>query len=256
DLPESRVTTILGKILSMTVSNLGTSYTGPLTQLSYLRDYGIAPSTKYTVIVFFEGNDLDDLHEEYDALLRWKESDHRNYRGFKRQPSLLRALKDTLRTHLAKRNDIAKRNAYVTAYFKSPDGDIPVTLNNPPPGRDQLSEETMHRLNYFFSKYADFGRQRQITTYLAYMPCKSRVLHGQIEFTKEVSKQLSDWQPTDLPQVISELCDQYGIRFIDLTSALRKENKTHLVYNSIYDTHLNSLGSLVVAQEMAHHFAK
>src|SRR5262249_49799046 len=35
-------TTILGKLINARVLNLGVSYTGPLSQLSYLRDYGIA----------------------------------------------------------------------------------------------------------------------------------------------------------------------------------------------------------------------
>ena len=54
-------TTILGKMLNIRVLNLGVSHTGPLTQLSYLQDYGVSPSTKHVVIVFYEGNDLSDL---------------------------------------------------------------------------------------------------------------------------------------------------------------------------------------------------
>ena len=46
-------------------------------------------------------------------------------------------------------------------------------------------------------------------------------------------KRLERWQPTDLPQVIADLCDQYGVRFIDLTPALIKETirTGQLLYN-------------------------
>jgi hypothetical protein len=117
----------------------------------------------------------------------------------------------------------------------------------------------MYNLNHFFRQYADFGKKsRQITVWLAYMPSKRRVLHGQVQFSESASEKLKSWQPTDLPEVISGLCDQYGIKFIDLTSALVREtaHNKQLLYNSIYDTHLNSHGSLVVGQELARHFSE
>ena len=143
----------------------------------------------------------------------------------------------------------------MNAFFKSPHGGIPVTLAFTPPGRSGLSDKTVRYLEEFFSEYADFGTVRQVTAWLAYMPSKRRVLDGQIQFTSAADEKLRIWRPTDLPELISELCDQYGIGFIDLTPALVDEtrNNARLVYNSIYDTHLNSLGSLVVAREMARH---
>jgi len=60
--------------------------------LSYLADYGIAKSTRHTIIVFFEGNDLGDLEAEHIALVSWKNTHHRGYRAFEKQPSVIRAL--------------------------------------------------------------------------------------------------------------------------------------------------------------------
>jgi hypothetical protein len=252
---EELFTTILGKSLNVRVLNLGTSYTGPLTQLSYLRDYGISGSTKHAFIVFFEGNDLDDLAREYKALIRWRESGQRDYREFKRQPSAARALYGLL-GNWARR--LGKQTDYVNAYFKSLHGDIQITLTYAPLGRADISEETRHHLNYFFGEYARFRKERQITVWLAYMPSKERVLHGQVEFSNGTNDKLRNWRPTDLPALISELCDQYGIKFIDLTSALIRETSRNkqLLYNSIYDAHLNSPGSLVVGQELARHFLR
>jgi hypothetical protein len=69
-------------------------------------------------------------------------------------------------------------------------------------------------------------------------------------------KRLKTWQPSDLPQVMEQLCAQYGVRFIDLSPALIEE--THrtgqLLYNALNDTHLNEKGSRVIGQELARHF--
>ena len=251
---EDLFTTILGEILNVRVLNLGTSYTGPLTQLSYLRDYGISRSIQHTIIVFFEGNDLEDLATEYKALIQWQESGQRDYREFKRQPSLARRVYKILENPVGR---LIKPTHYVTAYFKSQHGDIPVTVACTPPGRSNMSEETLHRLKYFLKEYARFGIERQVTVWLAYMPSKRRVLHGLIEFSDSTPEILRNWQPTDLPELVSKLCDQYGIKFIDLTPPLVEEtqNKAHLVYNSIYDTHVNSIGSRVVGRELARHLA-
>ena len=249
---EQLFTSILSRILNISVLNLGASYTGPLTQLSYLRDYGISANTKHTIIVFFEGNDLEDLAEEYNALVLWRETGQRNYRNFSKQPSLARALK-----RFVGRIWPSQLN-YVTAYFKSSQGDIPVSLHYTPPGRDQLTKETMQHLNYFFKQYREFGKEQQITVWLAYMPCKLRVFYHQIEFSACATEDLKNWQPSDLPEVISAFCDQYGIKFIDLTPVLIRETNLNkqLLYNTIYDTHLNSNGSLVVGQELASQFLR
>ncbi|MGC8990386.1 MAG: hypothetical protein ACP5MD_09715, partial [Verrucomicrobiia bacterium] len=52
---------------------------------------------------------------------------------------------------------------------------------------------------------------------------------------------------------VAELCAKHGIRFVDLTPSLRQE--THrsgeLLFNALYDTHLNARGSAFVAEELA-----
>lgn len=255
---EQLFTSILAKILDISVSNLGTSQTSLLTHLSYLEDYGIAAGTKHAMIVFFEGNDLEELASEYNDLIRWRNTGQRDYREFRKQSSLVKALRqlpEQVGSMRIARDYIQSRT--IGVYFKSSRGNVPVTIYDTPPDRSQLSNETMQQLDYFFSQYADFGKTRQITVWLAYMPSKRRVLHGRIEFSAGASDELKSWQPTDLPEVISELCDQYGIKFIDLTPSLVRETglKKQLLYNSIFDSHLNSSGSMVVGQELARRFS-
>lgn len=56
-----------------------------------------------------------------------------------------------------------------------------------------------------------------------------------------------------LPLAIAEKCSRYGIRFIDLTPALVEEGTRsgELLYNHVFDTHLNARGSEVVAKVLA-----
>lgn len=244
-LPDEELfTTSLAKALDLRVLNLGTSYTGPLTHLSYLQDYGVCSGTRHAIIVFYEGNDLKDLDREYAELERWRRTGERDYRTFRKQTSFLRAAARLLQQSI-------NRIDYATAFYKWRQGTVPVTLLDTPPGGAQISGETRQHLDYFFSQYAEFGKQHGLSLWLAYMPSKLRVLHGHLEFLDGAPVAVRSWTPTDLPQAISSLCDQFAVRFVDLTPALLAENKDHLVYNTIYDTHLNTFGSQAVARELA-----
>ena len=47
--------------------------------------------------MFFEGNDLKDIGNEYQALVRWRETGQRDFREFIKQPSLVRVLYKAVR---------------------------------------------------------------------------------------------------------------------------------------------------------------
>jgi hypothetical protein len=202
------------------------------------------------VIVFYEGNDLSDLRDEYAALVQYHETGHRNYRQFKAQTSMLKALFTIVQTRRSN-----KRGNAVQAQFKSAYGDIPISIGDTPPDKAEVPAETMQQLDYFFHEYAEFAKTKGIKAWLAYMPCKLRVVYGYIEFTKDTPERAKKWKPSDLPQAISEISDRYGIEFIHLTPALVEDTnrRGELLYNSISDTHLNSQGSLIVANEFARH---
>jgi hypothetical protein len=248
-------TSVAARKLGVSVRNLGTSYTGPLSHLSYLRDYGVAASTTHSIIVFFEGNDLEDLAAEYEDLLRWKETGQRPYREFKKQSSFVKAVGQVV--GLVKHAATRDKEDLITAYLKATPSGTPVSLVHAPEGSADMSKETMQRLDYFLTQYAGFGHDRQIEVWLAFMPSKLRVLHGQIEFSASAAERFTNWQPTDLPDVVSALCDQHGIGFLDLTPALTTgtDSENQLLYNSMYDTHLNEAGSRIVGQELARHFS-
>ena len=246
---EQLFTSILGQTLGARVANFGTSYTGPLTQLDYLKEYGLAPSTRRTVIVFFEGNDLRDLQEECAALREFERTGERPYRKFYPQTSMLRTVYRLIRD---RNKPEEPRSPVVTAFFKSSHGAVPITLNYAPPGRSQIPADGIERIEQFLSQYAKFGKERRVETWLAFMPCKERVVYGMIDLATNAPERFRQWQPSDLPALMCELADAHEIHFVDLTTALRSETeqKKELVFNSIYDTHLTARGSQLVGEEL------
>lgn len=252
---EELFTSVLAEIMDVSVLNLGASHTGPLTHLSYLRDYGLAAGTTHSIIVFFEGNDLDDLNAEYAALAKWDDTGERSYREFRRQTSFVKAIGQAV--HVVQKTATREKPDPVTAYFESSAGREPVTFSYTPPGSMDMSVTTIRRLGDFLDRYAAWGEDRNIVVSLAFMPSKLRVLHDQVNFSATAAEGFKTWRPTDLPELIAELCDRRGVAFLNLTPALALESKIRkqLPYSSIYDTHLNGIGSRVVGQELARHLS-
>lgn len=255
-LPQRQLfTSLLATALRTRVKNLGASYTGPLTQLAYLRVYGLAPGTRTFVVVFFEGNDLKNLAAEQAALARVKASGRRDLREIPPQPSPVRALATALARARPGLELPPSRLNYVQAHFRSSRGHVPVTLVYTPPGRAEVTDETREAMEGFLRDYAALAVQRGAAAWLAYMPCKERVLHPWLEFAPSTPAALRSWRPTDLPELVREMSARHGVTFLDLTPALAEEtgHTGELLYNGVYDSHLNARGSGVVADALAAH---
>jgi hypothetical protein len=239
-------TSVLRDQLGVEVKNLGVSFTGPLTQLHYLTEYGLAPNTRHAVVVFYEGNDLVDLEEESQSLNSWRAGVSRPLREFVRQSSLLTQLARIIRIE-------TPGTDWVHGYFGAGKERVPITLDYMPPEASSLDEASRERVERFFEAYEAFGREHGIVTWLAYMPVKRRVLHGLIEFDEGVSQEMRDWQPSDLPEFIADMAARHHVRFIDLIEPMVDETRLNrrLLYNAIWDTHLNADGSEVVGRTLA-----
>lgn len=263
-------TSVMGDILKTKVLNLGTSVTGPLTQLSYLKSFGVSKSTRNVMIVFFEGNDLEDLDRDWAARVVWQKTGIRPYRKFVEQHSLIIFLKDSvmaLKEKIESMGDApdaappkpkpmvgaVKPTNVLNGYFLGKKGPTPVTLTYTPPERSAIEPEIMTALKAFFMDYATFFKDRHITPWLVYMPAKRRVLNNHIRFTPDATDRIKSWQPSDLPSLMSDLCAEYGVQFVNLTHRLVEETNARgeLLYNAIFDTHLNALGARIVGEELA-----
>ena len=244
---EDLFTSRLAEFIGSPVLNLGVSYTGPLSQLSYIASYGLAPTARHAIIVFFEGNDLDDLAQEAADLAAWERTGIRPERVLPSQPSVIRFIVRQLRHARAPYQNV------INAHYKSVDGPVAVSVNYIPPNWAELEPPVVRALDYFLSRFSMLARANNLTPWLAYMPCKHRVLHDRLVYAANASPELSSWRPSDLAEGLRQRAESAGIRFIDLTPPLLEETRRHgrLLYNPIYDTHLNAVGSHIVARALA-----
>jgi hypothetical protein len=104
------------------------------------------------------------------------------------------------------------------------------------------------------STIQDWGRsmrEKGMKPWLVYMPAKRRVMHDYLRFTDSRAF-IVNWKPTDLPQYVRELCAAADVGYIDAVAPLTREiEEGRLSYNLIKDTHINALGSRVVADAIA-----
>lgn len=244
---EELFTTVAGKILQRRVKNLGVSDTGNLTQSFYLRAFGKAPSCRTAVMAFFEGNDLDDNVEEIRALDKLRTTGRRPCRDIGRESSLVKVLYHFVRDF--KKMNLRPRS-YANASYLANGREIAVTIADAPPAPDRMTPEQEAGLTAALEAWARVCRESQMEPWLAYIPCKRRVLHGHLRQGSDYPE--PGWILNDLPAFIARACDRHGIRFVDTTPPLADlAAKGVLTFNPIYDTHLNPEGHRVVGEVLA-----
>ena len=265
---EDLFTTRVGSGLGSRVKNLGVSHTGTLTHVHYLKEYGMSPSTKHAVVVFFEGNDIKDMLAEQEDLVGFRWTGQRKNLNVEKQTSFLKAIYRLARKVVTRadapgdaraesgeneENKILPRRAFHNAYFQSKNGELAVSAWDMPPSRDKLNPNSIGLLDRTSAEWSEIARAEGIRPWLVYMPTKRRVLHGHLRFTEDALPRTVGWQPSAyLPELVKGLCEKNMIDYIDATPSLVRETRLgNLTYNPIYDNHLNRHGSHVVAQVIA-----
>jgi hypothetical protein len=254
-LPDQQLFTSIVAIGSgRTVKNLGTSFTGPLTHLEYLVYFGIAPGTRDAVLVFFEGNDLDDLLSEE---MRKAEAARPGYRHGNLldthvpQRSLTRALFGELgRLPGSSGGSAANATCQLGAESRR------VTVNYAPVEM-QVGHQRWELMIGALDNWAAVCQQHDLRSWLLYLPCKHRVLQPFLKVDPTAHPALRAWQPGPLPDQLSRLCEKRQIKFVDATPALQQSAASgELPYNTVYDTHLNAHGSRLVGELMTRQVKK
>ena len=248
---EQLFTTLMGRQLGLRVKNLGVCYTATLSQVHFLRSFGKAPSTRRALLVWFEGNDIGETRDELARL------DVARTKGVQpelptTQTSFLAALHGLWKTLTVPGVE------YANAYYVQGTTETPVTIRYSPPSAGKLPDEDRANLQTTLSAYAAACGELGLEPWLAFMPCKHRVLRGHLRFVpiepgsvesnRGYAAKVRAWEGSDLPEYVGESARQRGLRFVDLTPALRdRTERGELTYNGVFDTHLNRLGSEVVA---------
>jgi hypothetical protein len=173
-------TTLLTKRTGWRVLNLGVSYTGPLSQLSFLQNYGLSSATRDLVIVFYEGNDFVDLDREVAAQRAYHSKGQVAWEDYGPQTSFFRAIGDWVIN--SNRIKGAAQSEEMDALWMGAGGHVRVTVADLPPSPDDLSPETVQALEHFWTEYADLARRHRVRAWLAYMPAKVRVLYSRIRW--------------------------------------------------------------------------
>ena len=244
------VTSQLGELLDVSVKNLGVSHTGLLNQTEYLREFGISAATEEVIWVFFEGNDIQDYVMETDRVsaIQTGISEHIDLlKTHKSQTSLVKAIYQRIFSK-------SRREIYGPAVNATlSDGITRFKIDYAPPSRDQIFLQ-LQRLEAGIEKLHKLCKQNGLQLTCLYMPCKRRAFSDH-RYTVDVNApaylQLQ-WEPSDLPQWMQEVCKEKGIRLVDATGPLKQLNQTELLsHNLIFDTHLTAEGAKVVAQALA-----
>jgi hypothetical protein len=259
-LPTDKIfTTELGRILNQQVKNLGVCGIGPCTYLYYLKNYGIASKTKHAVMVFCEGNDLEDLRREVKCKNDYDSSGIRTYRNIEKQSSFLKAVyryaRQQYRNVFESQPD--ERNEG-NAYFIKPDGnELPVKFIYSPTTIKEIPGVAKSTFEDCLVEWAEISNESGMTPWLVYIPTKRHVMNGHIRFRENARQDIVDWNGTDLPGYIAEISEKNGINFIDVTPELKRETALgNLTYSTTYDSHLNEYGSHLVAIKIASELKK
>ncbi len=246
-------TTVLADRLGVAVKNLGVSYTGPLTHVSYLRDYGDAPSARHAVLAFYEGNDIEDLVRESWAMERARQglvADPVRAALGKPQSSFIEAMRSRLDRSGDAGNEVPWPNTIPTHEYVSNDRRQPVTVRTTSPAVPGSGSQRYQLLEQALSAWGRTSRSMGMEPWLVYLPTKRRVLQGHLE--RLPSTPPDAWRSSALPALVRRLTKARGIAFVNPIPALRTATRQgQLSYNPVLDTHLNRVGSQIVAEVLA-----
>jgi hypothetical protein len=247
-LPEGDIFTgVAAAKLGKRIKNLGITDSGNFAHAHYIEAYAKAPSCRTAVLAFFEGNDVTDNVQEQNDLRAFQESGESPSRAIPHQPSFLKALWNLVRDFNKLR---LSDRSYTNAFFKTTEGEIPVTIADAPPSSTEVTEVQKEALLSALGRYILACQKHGMKPHLLYLPCKRRVLHGHLRQGEDYPQ--PEWQPGDLPEYLAQECKARGVTFIDSTPALSAASKAgQMTFNTIYDTHFNTTGHRIVGEVLA-----
>jgi hypothetical protein len=245
------LTTRLANLSGKTIVNLGQSGYGPQQELHVLRRYGVALQPKVCFWLFFEGNDLSDVHNYDQAIVNWK-PDVRNFDWFSQRcltRNSLWALLRRIRPPLPNYPRVIRNHGW---FVPAPGKRVRLCFSyfyfaNPLSDWDlKAVEETESVL----TRAQELCQTHGIKLVVAFVPDKFRVYKALCEF--DSNSECQQWVLNDLPQRIKSAVQDISnkIGFVDLTPALVEQaTKGSLVYLA-RDIHWTTAGHRVAAETL------
>ncbi|WHZ22761.1 MAG: hypothetical protein OJF47_001873 [Nitrospira sp.] len=253
-LPSSDLlTAALAERLGTVVANLGVNGYGPEQELVVLKRYALSLQPKAIVWVFFEGNDLSQVHSEEDET-----EDSFSDTGAPQDDYWIRSLTRNLLFAAKKviQGCVPNRTLFqFRGEFQEADGQRTELffVEEPWPARRQ-GHDPLERVRTILTEAYELTRLRGIQFVVAYAPTSYRVHHGLKNFEPSTP------QMKKLP--VSSLLDEFeqmlesispDIEFVDLTLPLREAAAAGILTYLSDDTHWTSDGQRIAGQALHQH---
>nr|WP_165073645.1 hypothetical protein [Paludisphaera rhizosphaerae] len=251
------MTARLAELTGRSVANLGRTGYGPQQEAVVAQRFAIPLKPDVCVWAFYEGNDLQDLHE-YDANRKSAQHvlDHprgaatygrsfvRNGSGF-----LLRNVIHPSPTRSAE----AHAGLFVTAggqevrmYF-----DTGVQHGSGGPEFPRGNSEEVGRVQTILSGVSDLCRENGVALVVAFVPAKLRIYRDLCRF--QADSPCPAWPFDELPKDFRSLVEKLGpdVVFVDLTTPMRRAAEGGKLVYLPDDVHWSEEGHQVAAEALA-----
>jgi hypothetical protein len=245
------LTNQLARQLDRPVANLGQSWYGPQQELEVLRRYGLRLAPKVCVWVFFEGNDLYDMHRYKEATQDW-ENYSKDFHSFRQRSFTKNAIIALNSIHTQKIPWWMNPPKGQSGIFKSPSGqEIRLYFNYKGHHLSKNDLTALEDLHLILKKAHKLCHAVGAKFLLVFVPTKFRVYGGFTEFDTHVQPRY--WVINDLPKMIEEMVheDMPDGGFLDLTTALVERAKQEPLLYFDSDSHWSSEGHRVAASAIA-----
>jgi len=254
---EELMTARLADRLGRRVVNLGRTGYGPQQEQNVLRRFGVGYRPDVCVWAFYEGNDLQDLHE-YDANVKNLKYilDPRRAESAYGRSFLRNGLGFAVRNWL--RPDPTRPAEAYTGRFKTRQGhEVPFYFGTgiqhgsggPTFPRGESAE--MGRVRTILAEARDLCREHGVELVVAFVPAKLRVYRDLCRF--EPDSPCLEWPSDDLPGDVRRLVEGLGpeVGFVDLTGPFRSSAAAGDLVYLPDDTHWSEEGHRVAAEAIA-----
>ncbi|MDG3004011.1 alginate O-acetyltransferase AlgX-related protein [Paludisphaera mucosa] len=254
---DALVTSQLAEMLGRSVVNLGRTGYGPQQEANVLRRYGVALKPSACVWAFYEGNDLQDLHE-FDAnrknlryILDERRSDGVYGRSFVRN-GLGFAIRNWLRP------DATRPAAAYTGLFTDRDGrEVPMVFGTGiqhgagGPEFPRGTSPELERIRAILADARALCREHGVDLVVAFVPAKFRVYRDLCRFAPD--SPCTAWPSDDLPDDVGRVVAGLGpdVGFVDLTPPFRAAAEAGGLVYLPDDTHWSEEGHRLAAEALA-----
>ncbi len=254
---EELMTARLAKLLGRSVVNLGRTGYGPQQEWNVLRRFGVPLRPSVCVWAFYEGNDLQDLHE-YDANqknLRYILDERRAESGYGRsfvRNSLGFAIRNWLRPEPTR-----PAEAHAGLFRDGEGGRTPIYFGTGiqhgtgGPEFPRGKSDELKRVRGILADARALCRENGVELVVAFVPAKLRVYRDFCAFAPD--SPCVTWPSDDLPEDFRRLVEGLGpdVGFVDLTGPFRASAEAGGLAYLPDDTHWSEEGHRLAAEALA-----